>query len=111
MIKKYLVNVIFYTRNNPNHFDERTGLMSNKLKPALYDKINENEKGSPYWMTDISDGVRQYTISMPESFDILELVKLKIFKYKIHLSHGRKFRHGDRGILDLNPLYDKMMLF
>ena len=35
--KTYLVNVIFYTRNNPNHLDELTGIMSNKIKPAFYD--------------------------------------------------------------------------
>ena len=82
--KQYLVNVIFYTSNNPNPVNEETGLVSNKIKPAFYDKINENEKGSPYWMTDISDGVRQYNINVPESFDILELVKIEIFKYKVH---------------------------
>ena len=109
--KTYLVNVIFYTSNNPNQVDKQTGLVSNKIKPAFYDKINENEKGSPYWMTDISDGVRQYTINTPESFEILELVKRKIFKYNIHLNHGKNFRHGERGLLDLNPLYDKMISY
>ena len=42
--KSYLVNVIVYIRNNPNHVDEQTGLVSNKIKTALYDKLNENKK-------------------------------------------------------------------
>jgi hypothetical protein len=79
--KSYLVNVVFYTRSNPNHLDAN-GVPTNKIKVAFYDKLNEHERGSPYWMTDISDGVRQYTINTPADFNILELVKLKTFKYK-----------------------------
>ena len=71
----------------------------------MYDKINENEKGSPYWMTDISDGVRQHTINTPESFEILELVKLKILNYNDSLSHGKQ--RYDQGDFGLTPLYDK----
>ena len=103
--KTYLVNVIFYTTNNPNSVNEQTGLITNKIKPAFYDKINENEKGSPYWMTDISDGVRQHTINTPESFEILELVKLKILNYNDSLSHGKQ--RYDQGDFGLTPLYDK----
>ena len=55
--KTYLVNVIFYIRNNPKHFDEQTGKMAKQIKPAFYEQIDENEKGVPYWTTDISDGV------------------------------------------------------
>ena len=77
----YLVNVIVYNINNPNQVDEQTGLVSYNIKPACYDKLNENQKkGSPYWMTDIADGARQYTINTLESFESLELVKLKILK-------------------------------
>jgi hypothetical protein len=72
---------MFYTRNNPNHLDAN-GIPLRKIKPAFYDKLNENERGSPYWMSDISDGVRQYTINTPVDFNILELLKLKTFKYK-----------------------------
>ena len=66
----HLVNVIVYTGHNPNHVDKQTGFASNTLKPAFYDKLNENEKGSPYWMTDIADGVGQYTSFTPESFEM-----------------------------------------
>ena len=107
--KSYLVNVIVYIRNNPNHVDEQTGLVSNKIKPAFYDKMNENEKGNPYCMTDISDGVRQYTINTPESFEILELVELKSLYYKIHVNHGKNFRDDQRGNIGLNPLYNKLI--
>jgi hypothetical protein len=90
--KHYIVDVIFYTRNNPNRLDEITKLPLNKIKPALYDKLNENENGDPYWMTHIQDGVRQYTIDIPADFNILELIKRKIFKHKTILNHGRTFR-------------------
>jgi uncharacterized protein YfkK (UPF0435 family) len=33
--KSYLVNVIFYTRNNPNQVDPKTGLVAWKIKPAF----------------------------------------------------------------------------
>jgi hypothetical protein len=76
-----------------------------KLKPAFFYKLNENEKGSPYWMSHISDGVRQYTIDVPQYFEILDLVKRKIFKYPTMLNHGKTIRpeYGE------NPVYTKMI--
>ena len=72
--------------------DKATGLCTNKIKAAFYDKINENERGEPYWMSHIQDGVRQYSIDVPADFNILELVKRKMFKHKLLLNHGRTFR-------------------
>ena len=53
-------------------------------------------------MTDIADGARQYTINTLESFESLELVKLKILKYNIRVNHGKQIRY-DQGGLGLNP--------
>jgi hypothetical protein len=61
-------------------------------KTSLFDKLNENEKGSPYWMSHISDGVRQYTIDVPQNLEISDLVKRIIFKYRTILNHGKTFR-------------------
>ena len=74
----YIVDVIFYSRNNPNHVDEATGKLTNKIKPAFTDIL-----GHRYWMVSIGDGVRQYIINTPKHFKISEFVKRKIFKYKI----------------------------
>ena len=63
----YLVNVIFYIRTHPNPLDAND-IPTNNIRPAFYDKLNENDRGSPYWMTNISDGVRQYTINVPRDF-------------------------------------------
>jgi hypothetical protein len=62
------------------------------IKPALFDKLNENAKGNPYWMSHISDGVRQYTINTTADFEILDLIKRTIFKYHTILNHGNTFR-------------------
>jgi hypothetical protein len=108
--KHYIVDVIFYSRNNPNQLDEITKLPLNKIKPAFYDKINENERGTPYWMTHIHDGVRQYTIDIPADFNILEIIKRKIFKHKLLINHGRTFRATSlNGAFGLNPLYETMI--
>ena len=96
--------MIFYTRNNPNPIDPRTKLVTNTIKPAFYDKLNENEKGSPYWMSHISDGVRQYTIKIPDEFEILELINRKIFKFRTKLNHGRTIRDELSGAWGENPL-------
>jgi hypothetical protein len=102
--KTYLVTVAFYMRNIPNHLDANN-VPTNKIKVAFYDKLNENEQGTPYWMTDISDGVRQYTINTPPDFNILDLVKHNIFKYRTILNHGKTFRvdYGE------NSQYTKMI--
>jgi hypothetical protein len=102
--KTYLVNVVFYTRNNPRQLDANN-VPTNKKQVAFYNKLNEHARGSPYWMTDISDGVRQYTINTPADFDILDLVKRKIFKYHTILNHGKTFRvdYGE------NSLYTQMI--
>ena len=71
----YIVDVIFYTTNNPNHFDEKTGKLSNKIKIAFKDIL-----GQPYWMASIGDGVRQYTINTPKDFKMSEFVKHKILQ-------------------------------
>ena len=66
----YIVDVIVYTRNNPNRFDEATGKFTNKIKPAFTDIV-----GNRYWMASIGDGVRQYTINTPNEFNSSEFVK------------------------------------
>jgi hypothetical protein len=71
----------------------------------LFDKLNENEKGNPYWISHISDGVRQYTSNTTADFEILDLIKRTIFKYHAILNHGKTFRvdYGE------NLLYTKMI--
>jgi hypothetical protein len=61
-------------------------------------------------MTHIQDGLRQYTIDIPADFNILELIKRKIFKHKTILNHGRTFRATKlNGKFGLNPLYETMI--
>ena len=43
-------------------------------------------------MTDLSYGVRRYTINAPTDFNILEFVKRKLLKYNIAFNHGRILR-------------------
>ena len=61
----YIVDVIVYTRNNPNRLDEATGKLTNNIKPAFTDIL-----GNRYWMASIGDGVRQYIINTPTDFKI-----------------------------------------
>ena len=88
----YIVDVIFYTANNPNHFDGKTGKLSNKIKPAFKDIL-----GNRYWMVSIGDGVRQYTINTPKDFKISEFVKRYIYKFNIAKNHGNKMRNEMTG--------------
>ena len=90
-----------YTRHNPTKFDEATGKLPNNIKTAFADEL-----GDRYWMTDLSDGVRQYIINAPTCFDILELVKRKMIKCKKRLNHGNNFRNAMTGS---NPEYEKMI--
>ena len=64
----YIVDVIFYSSNNPNRFDEPTGKLTNKIKPAFTDIW-----GNRYWMASIGDGVRQYNINTPKGTQGLSL--------------------------------------
>ena len=84
----YIVDVIFYTANNPNHFDAKTGIPENKIKVAFRDIL-----GQPYWMVSIGDGVRQYTINTPKDFKMSDAVNRRIYKYKLITNHGQKIRN------------------
>jgi hypothetical protein len=58
-------------------------------------------------MSHISDGARQYTIEVPQNFNILYLVKSRIFKFNTSINHGRTIR-PDFGE---NPLYTNMITY
>ena len=81
------VDAILYTRNNLNQFDETTGKMTNNIKPACTDELDER-----YWMVAIHNGIRHYTTNTPMDFNSLELVNRKMFAYTIVLNHGETIR-------------------
>jgi hypothetical protein len=80
----YTVDVIFYTRNNPNTFDVNDQFTKN-IKPAF-----TNELGHTYWMVFINEGVRQCTIDIPDDFDISAIVNNNLFRYRIVENHGKR---------------------
>jgi hypothetical protein len=80
--KSYNVDVIFYTRNNPNTFDANDQFTKN-IKPAFTDEL-----GQIYWMAFIIEGVRQYTIDIPIDFDISARINNNKFNYRIVENHG-----------------------
>ena len=81
----YIVDVIVYTTNSPNRFDEATGSLTSKLNKAFTDLL-----GNRYWMASIVDGVRQYVINTPKDFKISEFVERKIYKYRIKPIHDNQ---------------------
>ena len=60
-------------------------------------------------MTDISDGVRQYTSNTPRDLNIFEVIKRKVFNYKIVLSHGKRISDEIKGEASSNQEYGKLI--
>ena len=69
------------------------------------EKLNENEKGSPYWITDISDGERQYTSNTPRDCNSVELVKRICLYINLHQTMVKTTKRRIKGEVSWNQEY------
>jgi hypothetical protein len=87
-----IVDVIVYTRENPNTLYVHNKF-TNDIKPAFTDEL-----GTKYWMVHISAGILQYTIDIPDNFNILARIHKYSFKHNITEHRGRIIRDDQWGV-------------